>query len=250
MSVYLYGVVRKPFPRASELPAGVGDPPGTVELLRYRNLAAVATETPEDRIPGLQVQGMRRDMTAHAMVVERLFEQTTILPMRFGVVLPDRETVIHELLEAEQDRFDELLSELKGCVELTLRATYVEEVILREVAQEQPSLARRERRSTRPSRDARIEQGCRVAQTLRDKGEHDARRLLQRLTPLARDVLLEEPSSELMLLNAAFLVERETMALFDKAVEAFYDENEERMRLEYVGPLAPYSFSRIQLPIA
>lgn len=250
MSVYLYGVVRSLFDGVETLPGGVGDPPGALRLLRFRGLAAVVTEVPDDELPGLQVRGMRRDMVAHAAVVERVFQQATIAPMRFGVVLPDEETVIGDVLEAEHARLDALLTRLEDCVELTLKASYVEEQILREIAEAQPALARPPRRSGRPSRDARLEQGRQIAAAIRAHGERDAREMLKRLLPLARDVSLEEASSEAMLANAAFLVERPLLEPFDQAVQRFHDANQHRMRLEYVGPLPPYSFSRVELPVA
>jgi hypothetical protein len=43
--------------------------------------------------------------------------------------------------------------------------------------------------------------------------------------------------------NAAFLVERAKLDEFGAAVTALTAEVEDRMRLRYIGPLPPYSFT-------
>jgi hypothetical protein len=45
-----------------------------------------------------------------------------------------------------------------------------------------------------------------------------------------------------MVLNAAFLVEREREGVFDAAVSAIAERNAARLMLKYVGPLPPFNF--------
>ena len=250
MSFHLLAVLAPPFPAEDQLPGGLGSPQRPVELLHFRKLAAALCQVPEGDAAGIQVRGMRRDMLAHAAAVERLFEQTTVVPMRFGIILPDRDTVLAEVLEPEYSRLNSLMKKIENRVELTLRAAYLEEQVLREIAQEQPALARPVRRAARLTQDERLRQGQRIAAAIREKGEGDSQQLLNLLTPLAEDVSLEEPVGEDGFFNAAFLVERSRMEQFDDAVQQFYEANEHRVRLDYVGPLPPYSFCRIQLATA
>jgi hypothetical protein len=51
-----------------------------------------------------------------------------------------------------------------------------------------------------------------------------------------------------MAFSASFLLERESLARFDAAVDHVGREQAERMRLKYAGPLPPHSF--VALPTA
>jgi hypothetical protein len=49
----------------------------------------------------------------------------------------------------------------------------------------------------------------------------------------------------MMLLNGAFLVCKERVTEFDKAVQKLDERYGERMKLKYVGPLPPFNFIEI-----
>jgi hypothetical protein len=46
----------------------------------------------------------RDDLLAHARVLEALIESSTVLPMRFGVIVETDELVAHNILEAGGSR--------------------------------------------------------------------------------------------------------------------------------------------------
>jgi hypothetical protein len=62
------------------------------------------------------------------------------------------------------------------------------------------------------------------------------------LRPLAVADSPGEPLHEWMVLNTAFLVERERLEEFDAAVERVSRERAERMRFKLLGPLPAHSF--------
>src|SRR5687767_14772581 len=101
MSTYLYGVVRAPSappPPPGKLKArtskrgpaplperGVGNPPAPVRLVTHGDLAAVVSDVPDDYHAEAEgLRGMRRDMRAHAAVVNEWIASATVLPFRFG----------------------------------------------------------------------------------------------------------------------------------------------------------------------
>ena len=69
--------------------------------------------------------------------------------------------------------------------------------------------------------------------------------LLSLLRPLAGRVHTDRLSSDMAVLNAAFLVDKSREEAFDRAVEALDRELGRRMVFEYFGPLAPYDFANI-----
>src|SRR5947209_4449045 len=87
VGVYLYGIVRWPAPGdLASLGAGIGDPPRPVRPIAHRGIAALVSGVLEAEVARQDVRGTRRDMKAHAAVLNRVIEKMTVLPVRFGVV--------------------------------------------------------------------------------------------------------------------------------------------------------------------
>src|SRR5688572_6539375 len=146
-STYLYGIIRRPAPGRTTLlkvlGEGVGDPPALVRLLAHEQIAAiVSTVDPETIGESGGVRGFMRDMAAHADVLNRVLAVRTVLPSRFGIILPGDDALIDEVLAPQHDLFLEMLQRLKGTVELRVTADYVETEVLHQVVREQPQLSR------------------------------------------------------------------------------------------------------------
>jgi len=65
---------------------------------------------------------------------------------------------------------------------------------------------------------------------------------MERLTPLAVDTRRNNVYGEMMVLNAAFLVEKAREPEFDAAIQALDGEMNNLMTFKYVGPLPPFNF--------
>jgi hypothetical protein len=189
--------------------------------------------------------------------------------VRYGTVLPDDADVIAHVLAPQYRRLDERLAQLDGAVELSLKATYHERPVLEEVLREHPDLARplggaggggrggggRGARSGRggataagaATYHARIELGRRVVAAIQAKQEQERRRLLESVGAHVREVRLREPTSELMFLNASVLLDRAKLDDFDRALERAAAREANRVRLECVGPLSPFSFAELRI---
>jgi hypothetical protein len=265
MNVYLYGIARWPVPSKSKaagtrskdarsgMGTGVGDPPRPVELLRHRSLAALLSRVvAEDIGSGQGTRGLRRDMKAHANVLNSATAAgATILPVQFGIILQDEQSLVDRLLDPQYRQLDALLTSLEGCVEVTLKAQYREAQALQEVVSSSPQLAREavslRGRSSANAYQSKIELGKRVAQELRARRDRDASWLLDALGPVVRDAKVKTPGGELTVLNASFLVPRQGMPSFDEALLDVAGATKDRMRLDCVGPLPPYSFVDLRI---
>lgn len=237
---YVYGVV----PAAGDPPQGDGIDGATLELIREDGLAALVSD-----VAGSTPRLGREAMTTHARILERALSHGTVLPMRFGVVMPSERAVRDELLTAHGAALRSQLDELAGKVELKLRATYDEESLMREVVSEDGDV-RRLRESLRGApHDAtyygRIRLGELVAAAVERKREADARTIVDALAPLALAVDVAEPKHERIVVSASFLVRREQMPQFDAAVDEVGLRQAGRMRLKYTGPLPPHSFVKL-----
>src|SRR4051794_12789335 len=156
-------------------------------------------------------------------VLRGVRETTTVLPMRFGVVLPDEDAVRRELLDAYATRLGELLAAVEKRAELELRATFHEEELMRSVVEQRPEI--RKAREALEGRDPdgtyydRIQLGEQVMGAVSERREQLRAEMLDALTPLAVDVRVGEPAHELDALSASFLVDTDRVDAFDDAVQ-------------------------------
>jgi hypothetical protein len=234
---YIYGVVSS----EAEPPSVAGIGGASLELIRADGVAALASDAPD----GDLVMG-REEMTTHARVLEAAHATSTVLPMRFGVVMDDEAHVVDDLLMARHQALLSQLQQFAGKAELKLRATYEEEPMLREVVSEDQDVARL-RDSLRGAPEeatyyGRIQLGELVARAIERKREGDADLIMQTLSPLALATELTPPTHERIVINASFLVEQTAMPDFDAAVDRLGESQAGRMRFKYTGPLPPHSF--------
>src|SRR5437763_814698 len=75
----------------------------------------------------------------------------------------------------------------------------------------------------------------------------EAAALLDVLEPLAVATQMNKNLGDLMLLNAAFLVDKSQEEAFGAQVQALGEAQAGRLIFDYVGPLPPYNFVDIRL---
>ena len=209
-----------------------------VEPVVHGELAALVSEAPGN------VRARRRDLLAHFDVLGTAFERGTVLPMRFGVVFDDEESLVRDFLAPRHDELAGLLRELRDRVELRVTAHYREDAILAEAVRGNARIARL-RESTRSApagHPALVELGELVAAEVSARTARDGRALIEQLRPLALRCELGEEPIQYELLRASFLVERGRVAAFDAALDELAAANEGRIDFTYVGPLPPHSF--------
>jgi hypothetical protein len=166
--------------------------------------------------------------------------------MRFGVVMPSRESVAGELLDAQGERLAALLDRFDGLVEVDVRALCSEGALLASVVAENAEVRRLKEeiqgRTPEATYYERIQLGELVAHAVAATREAIAGRIASELAFAATESELLEPAHEQMLASAAFLVERERLREFDALVEKLGRELGEQIVLRYMGPLPPHNF--------
>jgi gas vesicle protein GvpL/GvpF len=235
---YVYGVVRA---GDASPPRGPGIDDAPVRVIPHGGVAALASD-----VPGDFLEAGREELLRHSRVLEETMTSSVVLPMRFGVVLPDEETVHQRLLDPYGEDLEAQLEAMEGKVEITIKGIYDEAAILRELIAEDRGIAKlREAIHGKPEEATyyqRIELGELIAAALEEKQAAAAPQIIDRLAALAVDVRVGEPAHERMAVNASFLVERSRLEEFDRAVDKIGVEQAGRIQLKYTGPLPPHSF--------
>lgn len=230
MPFLVHGVSRELPPAATE----------DAETPAFRSVTAgglvgLASETEEtEALP------TRANLLHHTKVIEHVGAHVTVLPMRFGVVVPDLDALVADFLEPEGDRLRATLERIEGHVELRLRGRYEEPHVIREVLDSDPRAAQlRGRRGT----DAKMELGERIVEGIARQREHDTARVSAALGAHAAAVTSGPTAEPLDAFSLSFLVSDEQRADFEAAVDRIGETLAPLVRLELVGPIPPFSFT-------
>lgn len=226
----------------------LGKPVGNSESVRFvrsDGFAAIVSDALRD-----EYDPSRANIGAHERIVQGAFDRGDVLPMRFGTVAQNDESV-QRFLRDNESSLEKSLDELHGRGEMVVKATWDQDAILRQVISENETLqALRDEIASRPEAetyDQRIELGRLVSEAIERKRKELGDYIVQRLQPKAIDTDVHDLVSETMVANVGFLVDRNALDAFDDEVAALGAELG-GLTFKYVGPLPPYSFVRINVP--
>jgi len=202
--------------------------------------------------PMTRYESTRRNMVAHERVLETVMREFTLLPVRFGTVTDSSSPVqdIQKLLSSRSAEFEKLLKDMRDKVELGLKAFWRDEkVIFEEIVAENADIRKlRNSLSGKPPEAThfdRIRLGEMVKEALNRKRAREAARILQPLRRVAHNVRENEALGDRMVVNAAFLVDKNKELEFDQAVGTLDEQFGERVVLKYIGLAPPYNFVNI-----
>jgi hypothetical protein len=232
---YVYGVV----PADTRLDEVVGLDEAEVRLVESDGVAVVLSPIALDRPPS-----RRAELLAHSRVVDALAAAGPVVPVRFGTITVDDEAAVEEVLG--DPGIPTLLERLAEVVQLNLRATYAEEVVLAEVIEADPVVADLRLR-TRDLPDGAmhpdlVRLGERVSRGLDAIREADRHDLERRLRPLTVAMRARPSGGTDGLLDVALLVERVHHEQVEVHLEELAEQLHPRVRLRLVGPVPPYDF--------
>jgi hypothetical protein len=240
---YLYAIIACSEPREFKT-RGIGERGDTVQTINYRRLAAVVSNSPI-----VEYENSRRNMMAHTVVLEEVMTGFDLLPVRFGTVATSADAIESRLLALRYDEFTGLLEEMHGRIELGLKAFWHEGAAFEEVVKENEKIRRLraalQGRSLEESYYERIELGEEVEKAMNHIRARDEEMILSRLKPFSHKTRTNKIVSDRMVLNAAFLIDRENGAAMDEAVKRLDEEFGSRLMFKYVGPAPPYNFVNI-----
>ncbi|HEX2037497.1 MAG TPA: GvpL/GvpF family gas vesicle protein [Chloroflexota bacterium] len=245
--IYVYCVIEGPTPRRFGN-IGIGGRGDEVYTVHHRDLAAVVSRTP------LMVYDPTREHAlAHDHVNEVMIEQDiTPVPMSFGTLFKTEKDVV-EFLKDTYDALYDVLQKMKGKLEYGLKVNWNPDEVAAELEREHEEIRRLKSEILRHQRSstyfARMQLGRLVEQALADKSEAYVRDVSEHLRGVAIASRLNKPIGDKMIMNAAFLVERDKATVFAEKLSEIEQRYEGRLRFTRTGPWAPYNFVTIRLQL-
>ena len=220
-------------------PLGIGGREDELHVVCLNDIAAVVSNSPLKKYPVC-----RENMLAHEKAIEEVMKEYTVLPVRFGVIA-ENDDKIKKILEKEYDKFKDLLNKMDNKKELGLKAI-VNEEIYQDILEKYEDIKRlKEKLATLPPEKTyyqRTKIGEMVEGALKKERENYKAAILNVLSPLAQEVKMNNSYWELMIINAAFLVEKSREIEFDRQVEELVKKYDHRVKFKYVGTIPPFNF--------
>lgn len=231
-------------------PLGIGGRGDELRTILYDDISAVVSDSPV-----ISYSVSRENVLAYERAMEEVMKKYTVLPVRFNTIAED-EAQVKKILEREHDRFVDLLKSMEGKKELGLKAIFSaksavggsggKENIYNYILEKYEDIGRlKEALSSEPQAKTyylRMEVGRKVEAALQKEKALYREEILNTLSPLAQNTKVNTPYGELMIISAAFLVEKCREAEFDQSVQALADKSGDKIKFKYVGTLPPFNF--------
>jgi hypothetical protein len=243
---YVYGIVESKEP-ATFGKIGIGGAGELVYLVKYLDIAAVVSKTAV-----YIFDPTRENALAHEHVIETVMKNYTIIPMSFGTVFRTDDD-IREVLKSIYSSLKDVLNQMAGKLEFGLKVNWDRDQIIEELKQEDDEIRQFHqeiiRKHLQSTYLARMQLGRMIDKSLAERSTQYVREIYEALRAVCVASRDNQPIGDKMIMNAAFLVERNREAEFDSVVNRIARKYGKRLKFKYTGPWPPYNFVNIRLKL-
>ena len=243
---YVYGIIeaKQPLSFGKMGIGGAGEPVYTVN---FQDIAAVVSKTSV-----YIFDPTRENALAHEHVIETVMKTHTIIPMSFGTVFRT-DNDIREVLRSIFVSLKDVLKQMEGKLEFGLKVNWDRDRIIEELKDADEEIRQFHQEITRKHLQstyfARMQLGRMIDKALSERAAQYVRDIYEALRGVCVASRDNKPIGDKMIMNAAFLVERDREAEFDAAVNKIAKFYGELLNFKYTGPWPPYNFVNIRLKL-
>ena len=205
----------------------------------HKTIAAVVSNSPIKKY-----SVAREYLIPHERAIEEVMKAYTVLPVRFATIAED-EKKVKTILEKDFDKILDLLEKMKGKIELGLKAIFKEDIYNYILKEYEEIRTLKEKLATLPFEKSyyqRMEIGKMVETALEKEKANLKEDILNNLSPLALETKANNTYGERMIINVAFLVEKNREAEFDQKIQELGAKYEDKVKFKYVSTLPPFNF--------
>ncbi|HET7657582.1 MAG TPA: GvpL/GvpF family gas vesicle protein [Bacillales bacterium] len=215
--------------------------------IHYKEAAIVVAEVP------MKIYHPKREhLMMHQNVISAVMKKyDAVIPISFGNVMKTKDDV-KALLENLYPQFEKLFPEISGKIELGLKVIgkkdWLEAEIMknRKVGEMSQAVSGK---SEAAGFYERIQLGGLAQQFFTEMQEAIKTEIFDPLASLAEAEKRNDPTSEKMLLNASFLINRSDEKKFDELVNKVHEKWKGKTDFKYSGPWPAYNFINIRLKV-
>ncbi len=244
---YIYSIIRENENRSF---GSIGINNREVNLVCYQDIAAVVSNTPIINFDRLDKTELTKYVAIHQKVNEEIMKNYNVVPLAFGIIAPSSDEV-SRILEKAYFQFKMVLRNVTGMAEFAVQARWDPKKILEELASTDSEIQKLKQEISSKGgifgMPIKLRLGRLVHQKIEARRQEYIKNIHTTLSAVARDATFNKLIDEDMIVNFSFLVEKVKEPEFDKKMQELGKKYEEKLRFKYIGPMAAYSFSNINL---
>ena len=209
------------------------------------SMAAVVSNISEKKI-----RPERKNLAAHNVVIKRLMENATVLPVAFGTIAASNQALMH-ILKQNSSTFSEQLDRVRGKVELGLRVVLDVPNIFEYMVGRHPDLAELRDdmvgKQHGPTQNDKIEKGRLFDHLFTQDRELHTETVMEVLGPRCVEIRQNPTREEKEVMHLACLVERGAQKAFEDGVFEAANRFDNNFSFDFNGPWAPHHFVSMAL---
>ena len=246
--IYVYCIIESREPRTFGK-IGIGGRGDDVYTVHHKELAAVVSRTPLMVYDPTRENALTHEHVNEIVMIDNGF---TPVPMSFGTLFKTEGDIV-EFLKDTYEALHDVLKKMKDKLEFGLKVNWDRESVLADVENEYEEIRRLKAQiegdQASSTYFARMQLGRLVEQALAQKSESFVREIYDELRDAAIASRANKVIGDRMIMNGAFLVERDKSEMFDKKVQEIGRRYEGKLKFNYTGPWPPYNFVTIRLQL-
>ena len=216
-----------------------------VYSIPYQDISAVVSDSQFINYITLPKNQVARYLLVHQQVIEKIMDSYTIIPMKLGTYAFNvRE--IEEILSKGYAMFKDIFRKINNKIEIDVVATWNDlNSIIKEIGEGEEIKELKEKLLSRPegvSVEDQIKIGSLIKNILDKKREKLASDIGDVLGRMSIDSIEHGLMDDRMILNIAFLIDRDKRTEFEKRLDELNTLYNEKIDFRCVGPLPSYSF--------
>lgn len=239
---YVYGIFTLPVDRDLEIQ---GLDKKKVEFANFDNFVVLYSEAQKKRY-----LASRKNLLGHEKVLEEAMSAgyCNLLPLQFGLVVPQIEKVYEQLIVPYREELTGILGRLAGNREVGIKIIWDSKAEIQKILAEDLEL--KALRDSFLGQNLNIEQtiqiGVAIEKRLEKRKENIIQVFKQGLNDLAVEVVENDPQTQEMIYNAAYLIPWDAESQFSQKVEELDRQFEGSLRIRYNSFTAPFNFARLE----
>ncbi|MFH1613735.1 MAG: GvpL/GvpF family gas vesicle protein [Planctomycetota bacterium] len=218
--------------------------------ISFQDIAAIVSDSEIVDYSHIPKDTLGRLLVSHQQLIEKVMTKHSIIPMRLGTFAQNDEEV-KEILASGYRTIKDIFERAKNSIEIDVVATLNDfKSFLREVSEEKEikqlkqSLLNKDGGVTI---DDQMKIGVLVKKHLDKKKEILANQIQTALSEIAQNLKAHDLMDDKMVLNTAFLIDKNRQEEFEQKLDHINDEFEDKLNFRFVGPLPPYSFYTLEV---
>jgi hypothetical protein len=218
--------------------------------ISFRDIAAVVKDSEIVDYSHITNETLARVLVSHQQLIEKVMTKHTIIPMKLGTFAESCKEV-EQILARGYRTIKDIFERVQNAIEIDVVATLNDfNSFLQEVSEEEEIRTLKQTLLSKKgsvTADEQMRAGMLVKKHLDERKADYAGQMQTALRKVSDGFKAHDLMDDKMVLNTAFLLNRDRQKDFERTVEDINNEFEEKLNFRCVGPLPPYSFYTLEV---